>query len=168
MDQEPFLARSICICCGRAESRATQIGHCYRSIIETQMTIHYNCDNLIEALRNELQEYGELLNLFNEQESAVIEHKPNLFLAAREAIVFQFDAINKCRTRREENIKDLAKAVGQTPDSPLRGLIDSCADAARPLHHALMDEVSRLILSTKRRAQQNQMLLARFPEVSAY
>jgi hypothetical protein len=135
-------------------------------IIEKQMTVNCDCDNLIEALQNELQEHGELLNLFNEQASVIIEHKPNLFRAAQEAISLQLGVINECRARREETTKDLAKAVGQTPDSPLRSLIDCCAAAFRPLLDALKDEVSRLILTNKRRARQNEMLLARFSEVS--
>jgi flagellar biosynthesis/type III secretory pathway chaperone len=125
-----------------------------------------NSDNLIEALRNEMQEYGGLLSLFNDQQTAILERKPDLVMAAQEAITQQVDTIHACRKLREESARVVAKAAGQNPDSTVRALVESCAEAVRPLLHALLDEVNRLILKTRRRAQQNQMLLARSIEVS--
>lgn len=125
-----------------------------------------NCDSLIEALRDEVQEYGGLLSLFNDQQTAILERKPDLVVASQEAITQQLSTINTCRKLREATAKEFALAAGHPPESPLRALIDSCAEALRPLLHALMDEVNQLILKTRRRAQQNQMLLARSIEVS--
>jgi flagellar biosynthesis/type III secretory pathway chaperone len=125
-----------------------------------------NCDELIDALREEVQEYGGLLSLFNEQQTAILERKPDAVLAVQEAIAQQLDNILVCRKRREERVREIATAVGQGTDSALRGLIGSCEEAVRPLLHALIDEVNQLILKTRRRGQQNQMLLARSIEVT--
>ena len=40
-----------------------------------------NCDLLIDALRDEVQEYGGLLSLFNDQQTAILERKPDAVLA---------------------------------------------------------------------------------------
>jgi flagellar biosynthesis/type III secretory pathway chaperone len=125
-----------------------------------------NSDNLIEALRNEMQEYGGLLSLFNDQQAAILERKPDRVVAMQEAIMRQVNAINECRKLREQTARSIAEQVGQKPDCTVRALIESCADVVRPLLHALLDEVNQLILRTRRRAQQNQMLLARSIEVS--
>ena len=125
-----------------------------------------NPDNLIEALRNEMQEYGGLLSLFNDQQTAILERKPEVVMEMQVAITRQVDAINECRKVREETARSIAEAAGQTPESPVRALVETCAEAVRPLLHALLDEVNQLIQKTRRRAQQNQMLLARSIEVS--
>jgi len=125
-----------------------------------------NCDLLIDALRDEVQEYGGLLSLFNDQQTAILERKPDAVLAVQEAIAQQLETIHVCRKRREQRVKEVAAAVGQGPNSALRGLIESCAEAVRPLLHALIDEVNQLILKARRRGQQNQMLLARSIEIT--
>ena len=120
-----------------------------------------NCDQLIEALRDEVQEHGELLSLLNEQETAILKRKPNAVLALQKAIILQLKTIEHCRRRREERVKDTATTVGQRCGSTLRGLISSCAEMVQPLLNALTDEVNRLTLNTRRREQQVQMLLTR-------
>ena len=125
-----------------------------------------NPDNLIEALRNEMQEYGGLLSLFNDQQTAILGRKPDEVMAMQQEITRQVDAINECRKLREETARSIAEAVGAKPDSPVRTLIESCAEAVRPLLHALIDEVNQLILKARRRGQQNQMLLARSIEIT--
>jgi len=129
-----------------------------------------NCDTLIDALRDEVQEYGGLLSLFNEQQKAILDRKPDAVLAVQEAVALQFGTIDQCRKRREKLTQEIATELGRAtePPLPLRGLIESFAEAVRPLLYALMDEVNNLILRSRRRAQQNQMLLARSIEVSQH
>jgi len=125
-----------------------------------------NCELLIEALREEVQEYGGLLSLFNEQQTAILERKPDTVLVTQDTITAQLATITACRKRREECSKNIAVALGYKPNGALRGLIEGCEEPVRPLLYALIDEVNKLILRTRRRAQQNQMLLARSIEVS--
>jgi hypothetical protein len=128
------------------------------------MTIHQ--DNLIVALREEVQEYGELLSLFNDQQTAILERNPNLVLAVQDSIKEQLEAIHSCRKQRETVARELAVEIGEDPDSSVKQLIDKCEETVRPLLNALIYEVNNLISKTRRRGNQNQMLLARSVEVS--
>jgi flagellar biosynthesis/type III secretory pathway chaperone len=123
-------------------------------------------DNLIEALRDEVQEYGGLLSLFEDQQTAILERKPTTVLAIQNSIKGQLETINGCRKRREQIARELAISVGRNPEITVRQLIDYCEEVVRPLLHALIYEVNQLITKTRRRGQQNQMLLARSIEVS--
>jgi flagellar biosynthesis/type III secretory pathway chaperone len=125
-----------------------------------------NCDTLIEALREEVQEYGGLLSLFEEQQTAILERKPDLVLASQDSIRTQLSTIHVCRKHREQIAREFAVAVGQKPESTVKALIDYCEEMVQPLLHALIYEVNQLISKTRRRGQQNQMLLARSIEVS--
>jgi len=123
-------------------------------------------DNLIEALRDEVQEYGGLLSLFDEQQTAILERKPTVVLSIQDSIKGQLETINGCRKRREQIAREFAVSLGQEPEITVRQLIDYCEEVVRPLLHALIYEVNQLITKTRRRGQQNQMLLARSIEVS--
>ena len=128
------------------------------------MTINY--DNLIGALRDEVQEYGELLSLFNDQQAAILERNPSRVLEVQDTIKEQLVTINDCRKRREQVAKEFAVDIGEEPGSSVRQLIDKCEETVRPLLNALIYEVNQLISKTRRRGHQNQMLLARSIEVS--
>jgi hypothetical protein len=132
-----------------------------------QMTIQRDWEDLIEALRDELLEYGELLSQLDEQESAIIEGETGRFRVVEEAISLQLSGTAARKSWREQITRSIAEALGQPPDSQLRGLIDRYAEAERPLLHALLNETSRLVLRTKMRAHQNQMLLAGFRQIDS-
>jgi len=128
------------------------------------MTI--NPDPLIDALRDELQEHGGLLSLFDEQQKAILDRKPDAVLAIQDSIRVQLDTIHVCRKHREQVAADLALTLGQEPGSSVKALIEFCDEVVRPLLYSLIYEVNQLISKTRRRGQQNQMLLARSIEVS--
>lgn len=121
---------------------------------------------LAEALREELKEHGGLLNLFDEQQAAILRRDPDVVLTVIDSISLQARTIDFCRKKRETLAKQCAAAVNLPEDSPLSQLLAYFADAVRPLLKALIDEVNHLISRTKKRARQNQMLLARSIEVS--
>jgi flagellar biosynthesis/type III secretory pathway chaperone len=128
------------------------------------MTINY--DSLIGALRDEVQEYGELLSLFNDQQAAILERNPGRVLEVQDTIKEQLVTISDCRKHREKVAMEFAIMIGAEPASTVRELIDKCDEAVRPLLNALIHEVNQLISKTRRRGHQNQMLLARSIEVS--
>jgi len=125
-----------------------------------------NCDPLIEALRDELQEYGGLLSLFDDQQKAILARKPEEVLVIQNTIKVQLEMIHVRRKHREGVARDFAVAVGQDPGLSVIALIEFTDEMVRPLLHALIYEVNQLITSTRRRGQQNQMLLARSIEVT--
>ncbi|HEX4666441.1 MAG TPA: flagellar protein FlgN [Chthoniobacterales bacterium] len=123
-------------------------------------------ESLVQPLRDELQEHGALLNLFEEQQAAILRREPDLVLSVADAIARQADLIRECQKRRKEAVHAIAAEVGSPNEAPLSELIRHFPPAACPMLEALISEVSRLVRQTRRRAQQNQMLLARTIEVS--
>ena len=123
-------------------------------------------ETLVNALRDELQEYGGLLNLFNEQQAAILQRRPDMVLAVSATIEEQLKTVNERRKCREELVRQSAQSVNKPPKSTLRELIEFFPECVRPLLRALIEEVNRLLIRTKRRARQNQMLLARSIEVT--
>ena len=121
-------------------------------------------EQIIDALRCEIEEYGGLLNVFDEQQQAILHRKPDTVLALEDAIATQLTSVRERRTRRENLVCALS---GDTTHRPtlLQSLL-LFPQPMRPLVEALAEEVNRLIGKARRRAQQNQMLLARTIEVT--
>ncbi len=121
---------------------------------------------LAQPLREEMQEHGALLNLFEEQQAAILRREPDLVLNVAEAITKQAELIRQCQKRRTAAVRATAAGAGCPEGTSLSRLIPYFPTAAWPLLRALVSEVNRLIRQTRRRARQNQMLLARTIEVS--
>ncbi len=121
---------------------------------------------LVQPLRDEMQEHGALLNLFEEQQNAILRREPDLVLKVAEAISSQAEIIRDCQKRRVAAVRAAALAAECAEDTSLLRLIPHFPAPAGPLLEALVSEVNRLVRQTKRRARQNQMLLARTIEVS--
>ena len=119
-----------------------------------------------QAMREEVEEHGALLNFFEEQQTAILQRDTELVLKTESAIATQLRTIRACRKRREEMVRKTALEVGLPGDTRLSELVDSFPSAAAPLLHALISEVNRLVRQTQRRARQNHLLLARTIEVS--
>lgn len=123
-------------------------------------------ERLIAALRKELAEYGALLHLLDVQQTAVLDRKPDSVLESIPQIDAQLALTQTCRKQREATADELALASGIPQPWTLRTLAPHFRPAVRPLVEALVDEVNRLISHTRRRAEQNQMLLARSVELT--
>lgn len=123
-------------------------------------------EQLIVEMRAELAEYGALLHLLESQQAAIIDRKPDSVLGLIQKIEAQLATTHTCRTHREATADALGKLSGAALPATLRNLVPYFRDAVRPLVEALADEVNRLITETRRRAKQNQMLLARSVELT--
>ena len=123
-------------------------------------------EQLIAALRSELEEYGGLLHLLDLQQAAVLDRKPDTVLELIPKIEAQLAITHTRRKQREATADELAKLSQLPQPATLRNLAPHFRAAVRPLVEALADEVNRLIAHTRRRAQQNQMLLARSVELT--
>jgi len=122
--------------------------------------------DIVEALRGELQEYGALLALFDDQQRAILAREADRVLEIGEAIEAQIDLTHRRRKQREGFVQAIAKASGKAGERALGKLLDIFPAPSRVLVEALMDEVNRLIAQVRRRSKQNQMLLARHVEVT--
>ena len=121
---------------------------------------------LVQPLREEMQEHGALLNLFEEQQAAILRREPDLVLHVAEAITKQAEVIRECQKRRTLALRAAAAKAGCAENIALTKLLPYLPEATWPLLQALIGEVNRLVRQTRRRARQNQMLLARTIEAS--
>ncbi len=117
--------------------------------------------NLIEALRNELQQYGEMLALLDHQQELVELQGGDDLVHSISAIDTQSAAIQAARSNRQVAQWDLAENLGQPRGSAFAHLVPLMPDHYRPLVKALIQENNELLLRVRERAQENHLLLRR-------
>jgi len=120
---------------------------------------------VIEVLRAEMEEYGGLLALLEDQQSAIIDRAADRVLEINMSINDQMRMIHMRREAREGLVTSVATRLNQPANSMLRELVRFFRKPIQPLIEALIDEINSLVTRARRRAQQNQMLLARSIEV---
>src|SRR5438874_1768148 len=114
---------------------------------------------LIEALRNELQQYGEILALLDRQQEVVMLQGADHILQSISAIDSQSAAIQAARANRQLAQRNLAETLKQPLDSAFADLIPLVPEHYRPLVSALVQENNELLQRVRQRAQQNHSLL---------
>ena len=114
---------------------------------------------VITALQNELQEYGGLLHLFQQQQQFVLHHDTEGFLSLIEGVEEQIRRSTEKRIERENLVRETALQAGVAPESTLAALLPYCPEQFRPLLAALIEEINDLLQRTRRRLRQNHMLL---------
>jgi flagellar biosynthesis/type III secretory pathway chaperone len=120
---------------------------------------------VVEVLRSEMEEYGGLLALLEDQQTAIIDRAAERVLEVNMSINDQMRMIQMRREARERLVASVATKLNQQPGSTLRELIPFFRKPIQPLIEALITEINSLVTRARRRAQQNQMLLARSIEV---
>ena len=120
---------------------------------------------LIQALREEMQQYGEMLALLDNQQELVVTRAADEVLQTVSAIQAQNLVIQDARTKRDECRERLANSLRQPADAPFEKLIPLVPDEYRPLLSALVDENNELIRRIQQRARQNHLLLSRTIEL---
>ncbi len=120
--------------------------------------------NITERLRNELQEYGALLGLFEDQQANLLRRDANAVVDLATAIEEQVQTTQTCREQRELAVVIFAAECGREPTASLRQLLPQFPADVQPLIQALIDEINHLIHRIRRGARQNQILLSRTVE----
>lgn len=120
---------------------------------------------ITECLRNELQEYGALLALFEEQQSNLFRRDADGVVALAAAIEEQARSTQGSRERREQCVAAFAAQHGQPEDTSLRQLLPHFPAEVQPLLQALVDEINHLIHRIRRDARHNQLLISRTVDV---
>jgi flagellar biosynthesis/type III secretory pathway chaperone len=120
---------------------------------------------IAHSLRDELQEYGGLLGLFEEQQAALFRRDAAGVLTSVTSIEEQARAAASKRMQREKLVRDYAITQGRSPESTLRSLLNCFPAEVRPMLEALIDEVNRLIHKARRCVRQNTLLLQRAVEM---
>jgi flagellar biosynthesis/type III secretory pathway chaperone len=119
---------------------------------------------IIERLRNELQEYGALLGLFEEQQKNLLQRDANAVVALASSIEDQVRVTQGCRDLREAAVRQFALDQNRPATSSVRQLIPLMPLDVQPLFEALVTEINHLIHRIRRGARQNQQLLSRTVE----
>lgn len=120
---------------------------------------------IAEHLRNELQGYGGLLALFDEQQAQLLRRNPDAVLELSGTIETQARSTAEQRLQREMAVRELAESRGYPSDTPLRELLPLFPADVQPMLDALADEINHLIHRVRRGARQNQLLLAKAVEM---
>lgn len=115
--------------------------------------------NLIEALREELKQYGEMLALLDYQQDLVMQRQTNDLLSSVATINEQTGVIAGARHEREQRQRHIARLLDLSEDSNFVLIIPKLPADYRPLVQALVQENNELLVRVQQRARQNHLLL---------
>jgi hypothetical protein len=118
-------------------------------------------DDLIEALRRELQQYGEVLARFDDAAANDTPDKEEESLVWVKEIQEQEEILQLTLRRREQVQRQVARCLGLPEQASLKRIIPSLPGQHQPLVKALMDENKELSARVQRRADQKRQLLRR-------
>jgi flagellar biosynthesis/type III secretory pathway chaperone len=122
-------------------------------------------DQVLACLRLEIQEQGALLGLFGEQQKAIIQRQSDMVMMLVDSIQKQVELVHRVRSRREAVTSSLVPRSRVSRTLRLSDLVTRFPAPMQPMLRALTDELLRLSDHVRRKANQNQMLLARSIEV---
>lgn len=120
---------------------------------------------LIEALRDELKNYGEMLVLLDRQQESLMTRAADEVAQSISLIQAQGAAIQEARQRREDCRRAAAVEAGEAEDTTFKDLIPLLPADYQPLLKALVDENNELLFRVRRRARQNHLMLKRSVEL---
>jgi len=121
--------------------------------------------NLIEALREELKEYGEMLALLDQQQDMVMHRRTQDLLQCVAATNTQSETIATARSERVQRQRHLNLQLALAEDADFATLMPLLPAEYRPLVQALVQENNELLVRVQQRARQNHLLLSRVVEL---
>ena len=121
--------------------------------------------NLIEALREELKEYGEMLALLDQQQQMVTHRQTQDLLQCVGSINIQAEAIAAARREREQRQRDIARELNLAADASFTDVMPRLPAPFQPLVKALVHENNQLLIRIQQRARQNHLMLTRIVEL---
>lgn len=125
------------------------------------MTITELVEGLIAALREELQQYGEMLARLDEQQASIIRRAGDQVLVSVASIEEQAAAISEARARRADALRHLLSGIKLPTGSTLQQALPHLPPDYHPLLKALVHENNELVARVQQRSRQNHLLLMR-------
>jgi cell division septum initiation protein DivIVA len=119
-------------------------------------------DQLVDALRDELQEKGGLIRLLNQQTETLYRRDTAENERLEEQIRAQLRLIARCTQDREFALRQTAVKLHLNDDVQSNEVIRGFPEYVHPLLEALFSEVDRLNNRMEERLKQNQGLKERF------
>lgn len=127
--------------------------------------MNFEWNQLVEAMRAELQEYGAIRGTLDEQQNAIFNRDGETAGVLAGQLELQIDAAAKLRRQREEVTRDIARFQELPVHSTLAEMSHVFPGTVYPLVKALAEEINAMLNTLRRRSRQNQMLLARTCEI---
>ena len=121
-------------------------------------------ERLIRALREELQQYGEMLARLDDQQEFVMRRSAEGVLETVPLIQEQSGVLGGVREARQRIKMELCRALRLAEESSFVELIPAVPPDYRPLLEALVQENNELLLRVQQRVRQNHILLTRTVE----
>jgi flagellar biosynthesis/type III secretory pathway chaperone len=116
---------------------------------------------LIEALRSELENYGEMLALLDRQQEFLIARAASELFQSINSIKTQGVAISQARSHREACRRTVADEYRLPEQAGFPALIPLLPPDYQPLLKALVHENNELLKRVRQRARQNHLMLRR-------
>lgn len=130
-----------------------------------QFAMIVDLQNVIQALRNELHQYGEMLALLEQQQQVAQHSGAEEILRSIAHINQQSSSIQLARERRKHAQRHLAAVLQQPENATFSTLIPMLPNSYQPMVSALVQENHELLGRVRERAQANQLLLRRALEL---
>jgi hypothetical protein len=118
-------------------------------------------EQFIDALRNELQQYGEMLALLETQQCALHHRSTDAVAASASTLNSQSVEIDSARRLRENLQRQVAWALGVPEEQTVRQLIPLAPPEYQPLLTALAHEIQELLRRVRHCARENHEHLRR-------
>jgi len=116
--------------------------------------------NLIESLREELKQYGEMLALLDQQQQFVMRRQTAALPENVNCINAQAEVLAGARHEREQRQRNLAKSLELPENTAFKILIPKLPADYQPLVDALVSENNELLVRVQQRARQNHLMLS--------
>jgi hypothetical protein len=123
-------------------------------------------DELADALRDELAEYGGLLATLDRQRDAISGRNVELLVEISEEIHEQTVSARRFTNIREEVCARLAKGTGCTEETTERDLVRHMPASARAMFESLIEESATVVKNAKKKAERNTVLLSHSNELN--
>jgi flagellar biosynthesis/type III secretory pathway chaperone len=124
-----------------------------------------NIANLVSALRQELEQYGEMVVLLERQQQQIGARCADEVYQSIGPVKRQGLAIQKARSHREECRAQLAQTLQRARDASFAELISLLPADCQPLLCGLVRENNELLARVRQRARQNHLCLSRSIEL---
>jgi flagellar biosynthesis/type III secretory pathway chaperone len=121
--------------------------------------------NLIESLREELKQYGEMLAVLEQQQDSVVQRRVDDLLQNISQINAQADVIAAARQERGQHQRNVARQLDLEDEATFGDIIPLLPADYRPLVQALVQENNELLVRVHQRARQNHLLLSHAVEL---
>jgi hypothetical protein len=122
-------------------------------------------EHLIGALREELQQCGEMLARLDFHQDLVMRRQTDTLLESVADVQSQGTIIQETRRQREARQRELARALGLSDHATFAEMVPRLPEEYRPLVQALVQENNELLVRIQQRSRQNHLLLARTVEM---